>query len=1083
MSDKRKTAKRLLLVHWSCFQNETIALGSSTLFTGVNGTGKTTILDAMSYLLTANTQFNKAADDNARNVNAYIHGDRKTNGSDRYLRAGSVTSYIAMEFYDPLISDYIVIAVCIESRSENDRAVSGWIIREKCRFEDFNFSTVENGKLIVTSKNNLQLKNVPLRSAEFLGRDKAIPQLTRQLGIRTNDIKKYKEKLLKMMAFDPERNVDKFLQTSVFAEAEVKSLDRLREQRKLYDQAKEMFENILERKKLLEEIENKTSDYEKVLRNFNVRELMFRYQFIKQYNSEIEKHKIKQQNNEIQLKDLEEKKKETEEKLSVMRTRLSEIENKNHSITESLSKMENDRDAIKKKIQQFESELAQLKNLQVSLKTILPQMEKYFSIPDKNKTILTNISENDFSTENKINAFIDFSNRVTVQRDLFVEENGRLKDKLKFVSSQITEVQQRIKNLESNIQQFPNDALEAKRILKNEFERRGINCDVRLFAELVESITDERWRKSVETFLGNKRFNIIVDDKYCREALSILDEKSIYRTNIILTDKIPESDVEEKSAASVLNITNKGARRYANYLLNGIHLCENLDELHSFPKGAITKDGMLCKSYAASKMQIHKTALCLGNNVVKIQLEQARKELETLKLEKDSCQKNQDYLNQLKTLIDNVEWKPERYNFESGKELHDAKNALGKLVEQIEELKNSPQMLAAAREYEIAENNYNEAYKADNYYAGRLGAVKKDIDNTQTEINESIENSKKSESEYNEIAELHTELVDEMKIEYERACKQRNAFIIIGEKHRKQLNVDVDNAKKKMEESQREYNLLSEIDASNYGVEFIPFYRDRYRDVANVKIDEAKDKVERQSEKLRDVFLHDFVAELNENIITAKEEIANINAELKRIPFGRDIYQFKMEEKSDRAVFFTICKNLELYSESPDLFTERTVSDEKLADDVQSFLNKILDTEQEEDYSDYRNYFTYDMTIKSHLGDEESEMDLSKKQGSASGGEKQTPYFIVLAASLMQFYPKDVCCARVAFIDEAFSALSKERIEQMVKFLEDNNFQVFYAAPPEKISSIGQHIDNTVSLYTQGKYTKPVEGFVKKFYR
>ena len=60
-----------------------------------------------------------------------------------------------------------------------------------------------------------------------------------------------------------------------------------------------------------------------------------------------------------------------------------------------------------------------------------------------------------------------------------------------------------------------------------------------------------------------------------------------------------------------------------------------------------------------------------------------------------------------------------------------------------------------------------------------------------------------------------------------------------------------------------------------------------------------------------------------------------------------DIYQFKMEEKPDRAVFFTICKNLELYSESPDLFTERTVSDEKLSDDVQSFLNKILDTEQE----------------------------------------------------------------------------------------------------------------------------------------
>lgn len=576
--------------------------------------------------------------------------------------------------------------------------------------------------------------------------------------------------------------------------------------------------------------------------------------------------------------------------------------------------------------------------------------------------------------------------------------------------------------------------------------------------------------------MWNKRFNIIVDDEYCHEALKILNEKNIYKTSVILTDKIPETEIEEQSAASVLNITNKGARRYANYLLNGIHLCGNIDELHEHPKGGITKDGMLCKSYAASLMQIQKTKVCLGNNVVKFQLEQAKKELERLILEKSGYEKEIENRNQLVTLIDNVEWKAERYNFNSSIELSEENRNLGKLSAQIEELKNSPEMLAAAKEYDLAKSNYDEAYKFDIDLADKRGSVRNDIENTNNKISERIEQSQKYESEYNELSSKYNELINEMKDEYERASKQRNTFIVISNRYLQNLTNDVDNAKRRMEDKQREYNILSEIEASNYGVEFIPFYRDRYRDVANVKIDEAKNKVEKQSENLRNVFLHDFVAELNEKIITAKEEIAVINSELKRIPFGRDIYQFKMEEKPDREVFFTICKNLELYSESPDLFTERTVSDEKLADDVQSFLNKILDTEQEEDYSDYRNYFTYDMTIRSHIGDEESEMDLSKKQGSASGGEKQTPYFIVLAASLMQFYPKDVCCARIAFIDEAFSALSKERIEQMVKFLEDNNFQVFYAAPPEKINSIGQHIDNTVSLYTQGKYTKPVEG-------
>ena len=143
-------------------------------------------------------------------------------------------------------------------------------------------------------------------------------------------------------------------------------------------------------------------------------------------------------------------------------------------------------------------------------------------------------------------------------------------------------------------------------------------------------------------------------------------------------------------------------------------------------------------------------------------------------------------------------------------------------------------------------------------------------------------------------------------------------------------------------------------------------------------------------------------------------------------------------------------------------------------------MEVILEEEDETEYTDYRKYFVYDMEIISRQGDSEIISDLSKKQGSASNGEKQTPYFIILAASLLQCYPRQTCCARLAFIDEAFSALSKERIEQMVKYLEDNHFQVFYAAPPEKINSIGTYIESTVSLVTTGTYTSAIEGLVKE---
>ena len=221
--------------------------------------------------------------------------------------------------------------------------------------------------------------------------------------------------------------------------------------------------------------------------------------------------------------------------------------------------------------------------------------------------------------------------------------------------------------------------------------------------------------------------------------------------------------------------------------------------------------------------------------------------------------------------------------------------------------------------------------------------------------------------------------------------------------------------------------------------------------------------------------MHDFIGEINEAIRMAKDEIGSINRELKQIPFGQDTYQFKMQEKPDRVIFFRISDKLTEYA-GADFYLASGTEDDEMEHDIKQFMNTILDEEDELEYTDYRRYFTYDMVITRTIDDKLVTSDLSKKQGSASNGEKQTPYFIILAASLMQCYPKNKCCARLAFIDEAFAALSRERIEQMVKYFEEHNFQVIYAAPPEKIASIGQFITTTVSLYPKGNYSYAIEG-------
>lgn len=1074
----RKTAKKLLLLNWSCFQNVCIELGSSTLFTGVNGTGKTTILDAMSYLLFANTQFNRAADDKERTVNAYIHGDRKTNGSDRYLRKDAVVSYIVMEFNSPTEGDFIV-GVNIESRSAQDSAESKWFIFQNAKIEEFNFKSIENGKLSIASGKNLTRKGIPIKASELLGRERAKPAIARALGLRVNDgeFKKYVEKILKMMAFKPEKNVEKFVKDSVLVQNDVNSLQSLREQKNHYSEAVQMLENNQKRKGLLEKIETATFAYEKQLKYMKIRKMMYSYQFLQKDQQELKQCKNRSKSLEVEKGTLEKQKKSVDSELEVARKNLTKVENSNRTLSDSLNDKKNELKKCKDEIEKCESAIADLKNLQIAITQLIPQIENDFQVSRESQEVLKNLAELGIDPFEKQTRFIEFGDQIKAACDQYSADKVRLEDKKKECINTLSDIEKDIKDLQSKKIIFPRDAEYAKKTIQDEFGSRSIKSEVRFFAELVEEIKDENWRRAIETFLGRKRYYLIVDDEYCDVALRILMDKKLTNANVVLSDKIPDSDIEKDSAAEILEIQNKAARKYANYLLNGIHLCNTIEELHDHPKGGLMKDGMLAKSYAASMMKINDVVPCLGKKVVELQLQLKLREREGKEKDLQRLINQINVFSDLLRLCDNIEWDPEEYDFESVEKVPQLKRLLGKIANEIEDLKKSPEMLRAIQEIQMATDKVNNLQNEFSRIDRELGKN----ETSQNANNQSIATLTQSietrMTDYQGLLQANLELEKEMLDLYNQMTRQQNNVIVIAEKTIKNALSDLKDKEKSLEDIQLEYNRLAGKDLNERGVAYIPFYREEYRDIANAKLDEAKNKLEVASTKLRNAFLHDFIAELKENIEKAKEEIDIINRELKKIPFGIDFYQFKMEERSDRKIFFDICNNLESYVKDPDFFNPQKVSQEKFNADVQKFLDDILQQGSDEmEYSDYRNYFVYDMSIRRKTGEE---MNLSQKQGSASGGEKQTPYFIILAASLMQFYPKERNCARLAFIDEAFSALSKERIEQMVRFLEENHFQVFYAAPPEKIDSIGSHIDNTVALYSDGKYTTAEEGLRK----
>lgn len=1078
MTQNRKTATKLLLVQWSRFQNVCIRLEGSTLFTGVNGSGKSTILDAMTYVLTGNTQFNKAAKDRDRTVKGYVRGDTKSNGAMRYLRQGQIISYVAMEFWSPSEQENMVIGVCIESPDEASSPTSSWFICKNATIEDINFINIEGKNLYVTPKSLLQLKGVRMKSAEFMGRERGTEQIVRALGLRC-EVSKYRSKLIKMMAFNPENNIDQFIAECVLEPGTVNSLKELRQQREQFEHIKKIYEDLRDGKEKLEEVENKIQEYENKKRNLDIREMLLCYQELLVKQKEKEDIQFRLAALEQKKRGLEKQREDVQGLFEEARKRLQIAESNDafQGMQTSIQHLENQIKLLELSIKQEEEQVAKLLRLQKSLTAEISwTMEEW---EEERKRYLLHIADEGYSVDKKRKELIFFLDSVEKLQTTLSTKKVHLEDELSALKQELVKLEQQLKTLEANQAIFPEEIVNAKQVIKDEFTKRGITTEVRIFAELVQSIKDVSWRKAIETFLGRKRFYIIVDGQYCHEAMKVLQEKKLHAANVVITDKLPDSEVIKGSAAEQLVIPNVYARRYANYLLNRIHLCETLEELHEYPKGGLMKDGMLAKSYSVACMNIKKTQICLGQDAIEWQkkavLEQKRVMRDEFNQKKDTLVKVCEKISSLRS----VDLELTNYQLEAPDLLAENQGKKRKHEDNIKQITENPEFLAVLQEQQDAKNAF---YEVDQ----RRTAILTDIGKCESEGKGEEERQKNIAGEiysrqkaYDEVKLAHLELENAMLDEYEKLYAKRGEIRVITEKTVQNLRSELDTCIKALENVQLDYCRISEIDINKRGIGYIPFYREEYRNIANVKIEAAHSRLVEQAQKLESAFMNDFVAEINETIGEARREIDAINRELKQIPFGQDTYKFKMEEKPERMLFFRICKKLENYMNSPEMYMNSNRDDEEMERDIQEFMNMILNEEDEAEYTDYRKYFTYDMEITSRQGGEEITADLSKKQGSASNGEKQTPYFIILAASLLQCYPRRNCCARLAFIDEAFSALSRERIEQMVKYLEENDFQVIYAAPPEKISSIGQFIQSTVSLVTTGRYTNAVEGLVR----
>ena len=1059
-----KKLTRIKLVNWHYFGNETIDVNGSFLLSGENASGKSTILDAIQLILTTNTRrFNPAANEKSkRDLKGYVRCKTGEEGNT-YARKNSVISYVALEFYEESKDRFFVLGAKFDSPDEEAEIRRIWFCEE---------GTLDGFSFIVDNKpaTDEQFKNNGKKIAYIRSTKEAKDRFKRRLG---NLDENFFDMIPKSLAFKPMDNVKKFITQFILPEKQIE-VDVLRENIR---NLREMQELIKEVRKQIAHLENIIATNDKMVeikRDILVIDILLKIAEI-----EDKKAKLEENNKLLTLKDQELKSKNAEsdrtkssltseqESLQAIRIDIS-----NNECSKLIDKYNKELELLKTKCEYIASNVevlqAQLEKTIRALKFV-PNVSE-----DINALVLRNLGKANMSQEERDEIFVILNTLYKKANSELNAEKAEKNLKVTTLKEELSDLKKKIDNLRKNKITYPPNTIRLKKAIESEFDSRSISADVRVFADLLEIVKPE-WQNAVEGYLNTQRFNIIVDPQYYDIAAEVYDrmKHQIEGVTLVNTQALDlKSEIDEMTLSSVVSSKNRYARAYANYLMGRVVLCDEVIELKQYPI-AITAGCMLYQGKGLRKIpeDIYRIPY-IGKSAIARQLEIAEADYKAIG---EQCYTLEARIKEIDTALDYIGecdlGAIERY-LSSPIELDEIKKKIQKTAAELKDAQNDPNIIALQfKERECLERVTALSKKQDALKTIIIN-LERDISDLNSLINKLKAQVSELEAQIQKLSDGDNNAILAAEQKYAEHSKTKEAGTIYDNYGRRKAVLDNQHGKLLREL----ISLQASYKEGEYGTgeEVVFAYAQEYRTLSNHNLIEYEEKLNKAKEDCELEFRENFLARMRENIESAQDIFKNLNKALKNIYYGNDSYKFHYSAHSRKqGLYEMITSEVNMggftlfasefeeryHSEMEDLFSKLTESDEH--------GDKILS-----EYTDYREYMDYDIEIVSKDG--KSQL-FSKIYGEKSGGETQTPYYVAIAASFAQMYSVGETI-RIIMLDEAFDKMDDDRIENMMKFLRSQNFQIILATPPAKIETIGEYVDTVLVTYRNG-YSSIVEEY------
>jgi len=1042
------TLERLRLVNWHNFDDEVIEIGNRCLLAGDNGSGKSTVIDAIQYVMAANlrmARFNSAADERrggGRDLMGYVRCKLGSESTD--YRRGDTITHVMLEWQSG--GGGFACGVCIEAYKDNHHTEHFWI--GDTGSQDFirtiNVRNEKNEPLVFRQfKNILAEKNID----DCPTKKEYIKGLTNRLGVfkRQPDVNPYLDSLTRSIGFKPLDSIDQFVCDFILEENPV-SIQDMKQNLENYKEADRQAKGAIAKIGVLKKLCAKAAEW----RNYDG--LIIKQEYLK-LSIEWENEKQKKDNAARQLVETQNKLDFTNREIDALNQKRLDAEQELRALDQSLAA--NDAHRL------YEEIRVRIERIKLDFARQTDQAEKYRNLKSQCEALLNRALTENFDEEDA--AIAEDFKKYQNEKYFAERRKEETQNLLRNIRSELAE-------LEQGKHQYPTAPCE----LRTALEKAGIEA---FFLAEAAEITEPTWVDAVEGWLNTRRFAILVAPENFQKAIEIYDRlpRSVAGAFIPNIEKMRDAKAKLGSLAEIVKAEGY-ARIYINYTLGKV-MRSDLSSLKTYDS-AVTKECMTYTNHTASRIRedvysrhyLGRTALEERKKFLSSEALRVEAELTVAEREEREARNREDCCNRV------IHSLPKLINFFPS--IADAESL-------AEQLASAEKKLDAidTQSFKELENKHGELeqqlnlLKEDNDRLQKTwGGLNTKLSNCREDLDQFTHSQEEKENAIKNFSNEHTLMIGECE-EYAQEKLSKNSIADLTNTYEstlKSFKTRTETCKKEYEKLVRDYEqefhyLLGMEPSDNAEAETL------LKRLETSELPQYREKIAKAYQDAEKEFKEHFISRLNEHIEEARESFKEINDILRTLHFGRDQYWFHLEELSERKGQIEVIRQAaKIPTADEGLFSQLLdPAERKAAEELfNRILNSQLDSKELKEICDYRTYFHYDIRIKETDKLDETGnpviLSLSRVLKEKSGGESQTPYYVAIAASFYRFYKTSPeSKVRLVIFDEAFNKMDDERIGKILEFYKTLNLQIITSVPPEKIEAIAPYMDriNVISRF------------------